>query len=87
MPFTMYVMSLSATIDSHSIIHHSSSDSIQFQMSVPPDNISELHHSMLSFMCDFKAWATANMLKVNDNKTELMLVTCRSTKHLHTMPT
>ena len=27
------------------------------------------------------------MLKINDKKTELMLVTSKSTKHLHTLPT
>ena len=34
-----------------------------------------------------KAWATANMLKLNDNMTELMLVTSKRTKHLHSLPT
>ena len=33
-------------------------------------------------MRDVKAWATAHMLKLNDNKTELMLVTSKITKHL-----
>ena len=53
-------------------------------MSAPPDRISELLHSMQSCICDVKAWATANMLKLNDNKTELMLIT---SKHLHNLPT
>ena len=56
-------------------------------MSAPPDRISELLHSMQSCMRDVKAWATANMLKLNDNKTELMLVTSKRTKHLHNLPT
>ena len=34
-----------------------------------------------------KAWATADMLKRNDNKTELMLVTSKRTKHLNSLPT
>ena len=34
-----------------------------------------------------KAWATANMLKLNDSKTELMLVTSKRSKHLHNLPT
>ena len=46
-------------------------------MSAPPDRISELHHSVQSCMNDVKAWATANMLKLNDSKTELMLVTSK----------
>ena len=85
--FTMYIKPLSAIIDSHSIIHHSFADDLQLQMSAPPDIISELLHSMQSCICDIKAWATANMLKLNDNKTELMLVTSKRTKHLHSLPT
>ena len=84
MLFTMYIMPLSAIIDSHSIIHHSFADDLQLQMSAPPDRISELLHSMQSCISDVKAWATANMLKLNDSKTELMLVT---SKHLHNLPT
>ena len=56
-------------------------------MSAPPDRISELLHSMQSCISDVKAWATANMLKLNDNKTELMLVISKRTKHLHSLPT
>ena len=43
--FTIYIKSMSAIIDSHSIIHHSFSDDLQIQMSAPPDIISELLHS------------------------------------------
>ena len=60
---------------------------LQLQMSAPPDRISELLHSIQSCISDVIAWATANMLKLNDNKTELMLVTSKRTKHLHNLPT
>ena len=83
----MYIKPLSAIIDSHSIIHHSFADDLQLQMSAPPDRISELLHSMQSCICDVKVWATANMLKLNDSKTELMLVTSKRSKHLHNLPT
>ena len=56
-------------------------------MSAPPDRISELLHSIQSCISDVEAWATVNMLKLNDNKTELMLVTSKRTKHLHSLPT
>ena len=85
--FTMYIKPLSAIIDSHSIIHHSFADDLQLQMSALPDGISELLHSMQSCISDVKAWATENMLKLNDNKTELMLVTSNGTRHLHYLPT
>ena len=83
----MYIKPLSTIIDSHSIIHHSFADDLQLQMSAPPNRISELLHSMQSCISDVKAWATANMLKLNDSKTELILVTSKRSKHLHNRPT
>ena len=56
-------------------------------MSAPPDRISELLHFMQSCISDVKAWATPNMFKLNDSKTELMLVTSKRPKHLHSLPT
>ena len=85
--FTMYIKTLSAIIDSHSIIHYSFADDLQLQMSAPTDRISELLHCTQSCICDVKAWATANMIKLNDSKTELMLVTSKRGKHLHNLLT
>ena len=83
----MYIKPLSAIIDSHSVMHHSFVDDLQSQMSAPPSKIFELFHSMQSCICDVKVWATANMLKLSDKKTELMLVTSKRTKHLHKLLT
>ena len=83
----MNIKTLSAIIDSQSIIYHLFADGIQLHMSSPPDKIPELLHSMQSRISDAKACTTANMLKLNDNKTELMLVTSKRTKHLHSLPT
>ena len=87
MRFSMYVKPLSAIIDSHAIIHYSFADDLQLQMSAPPDKISELLHSMQKCISDVNVWATANMHKLTNNKTELMLVTSKRTKHLHSLPT
>ena len=83
----MYIKPLSTIIDSHSIMHHSFADDLQLQLSASPDIISELLHSMQLCISDVKAWATANMPKLNDNKTKLMLVTSNRTKHFHSLPT
>ena len=87
MLYTLYIKPLSAIIDSHIVIDQPFADDIQLQMSALPDKISELLHTMQSCMSDVHAWATVNMLKRNDNKTELMLVTSKRTKRLHTIPT
>ena len=42
---------------------------------------------MQSRISDVRAWATAKMLTLNDNKTKLMFVTSKRTKHLHNLPT
>ena len=75
----------SAIIDSHSIKHHLFADDMQLQMSTSPDKMSELLHSMQSCICDAIALATANILELCNNKTELMLVTSKRTNHLHSL--
>ena len=85
--FSPCILILCLPLLTHTIIHHSFADDIQLRMSANPDGISEVHHSTKSCICDVKAWATANMLILNDNKTELMLVTSKRTKHLHNLPT
>ena len=85
--FSPCILSLCLPLLTDTIIHHSFADDLQLQMSTPPDTISELLHSMMSCISDVKAWATVNMLKLNDNKTELMLIISKSTKNLHNLPT
>ena len=84
--FSMYIKSLSVIIDSYSFIHHSFADDIQLQI-FTPDKIRDLLQSVQSCISDVKAWATANVLRLNDNKTEHMLVAFKRTKHLHKLPT
>ena len=86
-PLTMYIYPLSVITDSHSIIHNSFAADLQLHMSAPLDDISELLHSIQTCIGDVKAWTTTNMLKHNDNKTELMLVTSKRIKHIHSLPT
>ena len=83
----MYIKPLSAIIDSHFILHNSFADDSQLQMSAPPDIIYELVHSIQSCICDVKVWATGSTLNLNGNKTDLMLVTSKGTKHIHCLPT
>ena len=85
--FSPCILSLCLPLLTHTIIHHSFADDLQLQMSAPQDRKSELLHSIQSCISDVKAWATANMLKLNDSKTELMLVTSKRSKHLHNLPT
>ena len=81
------MQSLCLPFSTHTIIHHSFADDLQLQMSAPPDVMFELLYFVQSCTCDVNVWTTANMLNLNDNKTEHMLVTSMRTKHLHRQPT
>ena len=86
--FSPCILNLSLLLLTHTlsyIIHFLMT--YNYYMSAPPDRISELLHFMQSCISDVKAWVTANMLKLNDSKTELMLVTSKKSKHLHNLPT
>ena len=85
--FSPCILSLCLPSLIHIITHHSFSNDLQLLMSAPPDKITELLHSMQSCMSDVKAWATANMLRLNDSKTELMLDTSERANYLHNVPT
>ena len=85
--FSPCISSLCLPLSTYTIILQSFADDLQLWMSAPPDKLSELLHSMQSCICDVMAWATANVLRLNDNKTELMLVTSKRSKHLHNLPT
>ena len=54
-------------------------------MSAPPDEVSELLHSMQSYISDVKAWQLRTCFDLM--KTKLMLVTSNRTKHLNSLPT
>ena len=68
-------------------IVHLFADDLQLLMSAPPDETSEQCHYMQSNMSDIKALATAKMNTFSDSKTKLMLVTSKSIKNLHSLPT
>ena len=55
-------------------------------MSAPHDKIFELFHSKQSYIGDVKACASSNMLRLSSNKTELIHVTSKSNKYLHSLP-
>ena len=69
----MCIKPLSTFVDSNCFICHSFFYDIPLQMFAHSDNIFMLLPSMQSCAIDVKAWEIANMLRLNDNKTELVL--------------
>ena len=69
----MHIKLLSAIIDLHFVKQPTIADNLQLQLSAPP-----LLHSMQSSIINVNASETVIMLKLHDNKTELMLVTLKN---------
>ena len=72
--FVLYTASLTDVIESHSVLHHCYADDSQLQISAPPHHVDELVQTIQACICDVKSWMTGNKLKLNDDKTELMIV-------------
>ena len=71
--FVLYTTPLSAVIERHSILHHSYADDSQLQNSATPDRLPDLIDSM-RLCIDVKDWMTDNKLKLNDDKTEVVII-------------
>ena len=72
--FVLYTASLSTVIEKHSVLLHSYADDSQLQKYTPPHQIPDLFLSMQKCIDDIKFWMTLNKLKLNDDKTEAMIV-------------
>ena len=72
--FVFYTTPLSDVIERHSIQHHSFADGTQLRKLAPPHHVSELVQSMQEGIHDVKVWMSSNKLKLNDDKTETMVV-------------
>ena len=72
--FVLYTASLSTVIEKHSVLHHSYADDSQLQKSAPPHQIPDLFLSMQKCIDDIKSWMILNKLKLNDDKSEAMIV-------------
>ena len=72
--FVLYTAPLSTVIEKHSILHHLYADDSQLQKSAPSHQIPDRFPSMQKCNDDIKSWMTLNKLKLNDEKSEAMIV-------------
>ena len=72
--FVLYTTLLSDLISSHSVVPQSYADDTQLQSSAKPSHVNELVDSMQACIGDVKSWMTFNKLKLNDDKTEAMMI-------------
>jgi len=72
--FILYAKPISKIIDNHHILHECYADDTQIQLSGSVSEIPNLLSRLVNCISDLKSWMTANKLKLNDEKTEVMLV-------------
>ena len=75
--FTLYTSPLSNIINSHRLNHHFYADDSQLHDSDTPDNVQTLLRHTSDCYDEIKNWMTNNKLKLNDDKTESILISTR----------
>ena len=84
--FVLYTTPLSTVNERHSILHHSYADDTQLQNSATPDRLPNLIDSMRLCIDDIKDWMTDNKLKLNYDKTEVMIISSSRTSTALSIP-
>ena len=74
--FSLYVSPLSDVANRHNMLHHFYADDSQLYVSFDPKS-SFSFQAIESCIADFKSWMQANMLKLNDGKTEFIIFSSR----------
>ena len=72
--FVMYTKPLLDLLDRKSILNQSFADDTQLYCSMPPSEIISSVHTVEDCISDVKAWMNSNTLKLNDDKTEVLLI-------------
>jgi hypothetical protein len=85
--FIMYTKPISALIQTHSVSGQSFADDTQLQDSCASDQIHATIQTMQSCISDVKSWMTNNKLKLNDDKTEALLIKKKNASLTCAIPT
>ena len=85
--FILYTKPLTTLIRRHSISNQSFADDTQLHDSCRPDQIDTSVQGMQDYISDVKTWMTSNKLKLNDDKTECLLIVSNRTSLPNPHPT
>ena len=72
--FIMYLVPLGHITRSHGITFHAYADDCQLYIAFSRENFSMRRYMMETLLAEIKKWMSTNMLKLNDNRTEIMPV-------------
>ena len=70
--FTVYTGTLSFLLEAYGVSYHFSADDTQLYIRV--EDIDEAKHKLSSLMSDWKIWMARRKLKLNDGKTEIIVI-------------
>jgi hypothetical protein len=84
--FLLYVQPLSGIIASRDVSHHAYSDDTQLYKSGSISQVEEICSSVSRCISDVRSWMTENKLKLNEGKTEAMLITSPRSSSSALMP-
>ena len=72
--YTLYTIPLGKIIQKHNLNYHFYADDTQLYLSVEPSCVNDLIFSVEQCISDVKDWMEINKLKLNDDKTEVILL-------------
>ena len=72
--FILYTKPIADLIQSHSLESQSYADDIQLHVSAPPENMKYAINSAENCISDIMSWMLVNRLKLNNDKTEALLM-------------
>ena len=85
--FILYSVPLSSSLETYSVSNQSFADDAQLLHPCPPDHLHATVLTMQTSISDVKTWMTQNKLKVNDDKTEALLIKSNRTTFSDAQPT
>ena len=72
--YTLYTAPLGKLIKNYDLKYHFYADDTQLYLSIEPSNVNDLIFTLEQCIEDVKAWMHVNKLKLNDDKTEAILI-------------
>ena len=72
--FTLYTQPLASVIWCHDVLYHFYADDTELHSSCPPAQLNVMCYRLSFCMDDIKGWTIKNKLKLNEDKTEAMVL-------------